>query len=381
MKRLLLLAATGALLTSASAWAAGTDVAQNPGKRGLVPPPPPAIPIVMPRTRASTTVTPAASAANDPNKIIVGTGGPFTLTGRGAETFAGTFTWKPDTPNQPLTLQVTNAPQLVKWIRVSLGNRVLATEKDFRSGGTLTLELGGTVDNGLNQITIQAGGARGAQVGWTLTSVTSAKMLSLEPDEVLQGDKVTIKGQGFPTDASKLLVQIGKKSVPVKTATPTELKIDVPKNMDIDEHTVTVWQAGKKLPGSAKLIVRGIPRLTSTNLNGCPPGYPIVIFGKNFSKKLAENRIMVGDVQAQVQSGSTTELTVICPSEGGNLYAPHGPMDLQTYLQIKLKVGKIECKDSLPLAVGNSVWQDPGFRGGSDVPEVPVDIRNNMIGE
>lgn len=381
MKRFLLLAASGALLLSASAWAAGTDIAQTPGKRGLVPPPP-AIPIVMPRSRSAAVAAPAASAVNDSNKIIVGTGGPYSLAGRGtAETFAGTFTWKPDSANQPLTLQVTTAPQYVKWIRVSLGNRVLATEKDFRGKDSLTLELAGTVDNGLNQITIQTAGARGAQVGWTLTSVTSAKMLSIDPDEVLQGDKVTIKGQGFPTDASKLLVQIGKKSVPVKTSTPTELKFDVPRNMDIDEHTVTVWQSGKKLPGSAKLIVRGIPRLTGTNLNGCPPGYPIVIFGKNFSKKTAENQIMVGNVQAQVQSGNTTELTVICPSEGGNFYAPHGPMDLQTYLQIKLKVGKIECKDSLPLAVGNSVWQDPGMRGGADVPEVPVDIRNNMIGQ
>lgn len=406
MKRLLLLAAGGGLVLNATAFPAGADqiratAANAPGARtstqakpaGLVPPPP-AIPMAIPRTgirpAASATGVPVTLPPTDQTRIlVVGTGGPFSLQGRGGnEQFTGTFSWRPDTPTDPLKLEVTanltdrTAPRW-NYIRVSIGNRLLATEKNFKkdiSRDVFTLDLTGTVDTGVNQIVITGAGERGATAKWTLSSILNAKVISVDPDEVLVGDRVTIKGQNFPTDPSKILVNLGKsKQVPVKTATASELKFDVPKNLDPDEYQVTVSINNKKCPGSAKLIVRGIPRLTSTNLTGCPPGYPIVIFGKNFSKKLAENQVTVGPVAAEVQAGTTEQLTIICPSQGSNFYdGGHAPMAFQNYLQIKLKVGKIECKDSLPVTIGNSVWQDPGLLGGKEVPEVPVDVRNNF---
>ena len=298
MKRFLLLAASGALLLQASALAAGSDVGGKRSGSGLVPPPP-AIKIVLPPGRPALPPVQSVLPVSDPNRVVVGSGGPYTLTGRGNEQFSGTFSWKPDAPTDPLTLQATVSGPM-RWIRVSLGSRLLATEKDFLGKDSLTFDLTGSVDSGVNQILVQAGGRQGDIVKWTLTSVLNPKMLSVDPDEVLQGEKITIKGQNFPTDPAKLSVQIGKKAVPVKTASQTELKLEVPKNMDIDEHNVTVWLSGKKIPGSAKLIVRGIPRLSNTNINGCPPGYPITIFGTNFSKKLAENQVWVGEAQAQL---------------------------------------------------------------------------------
>ncbi len=412
MKRFLLLAAAGGLVLNATAFPAGADqiratAANAPGARSATPtvasgpgaprannslvPPPPAIPMSLPRSRSTGKAIsfPTLPSVDASRTVVVGSGGPFNLQGRGAnEQFAAAFSWKPDSPTDPLKLEVTaNLTDRLspRWnyIRVSIGNRLLATEKNFKrdvSKDVFTLDLTGTVDSGVNQIVIQGAGERGATAKWTLSSILNAKVLSVDPDEVLVGDRVTIKGQNFPTDATKILVNIGKnKQVPAKTATTTEVKFDVPKNIEPDEYPITVSISNKKVPGQAKLIVRGIPRLRSTNLTGCPPGYPIVIFGQNFSKKLGENQITVGQVQAQVQSGSTTELTILCPSEGSNFYdGGHAPMEFQTYLPIKLKVGKIECKDSLPITVGNSVWQDPGLLGGKDVPEVPVDVRNNF---
>lgn len=346
----------------------------------LLPPPAPVVPTVQPRSVAPSAPQVITSAPVDPSVVIVGSGGPFNFRGTGSEDFPALFSWKPDAPTDPLKFRVeassfTGSPS-IRWVRVLLGSRVLATEKNFKNN-VLELDLTGTVSSGTNQIVIQGGAAPGASMKWTLQTVLNSKVASVDPDEVVLGDTVKIKGQNFSTEIKKNKVFVGKKEVPIKTAGSNELVVTIPKFFEINEHKVTVIVNGKPATGNPKLIVRGVPRLTGKSLDGVPPGYRFAIFGENFSKKLNENVVMIGDQQAPVVDGNTEQLFVICPSEGGNFWAPHAPDQIQEPLQIKLKVGKIECKNTLGIFVGNSVWQD-GMRGGPDTEIVPVDVRNNF---
>lgn len=354
------------------------------GKDGkLLPPPAPEVPTVKPSAPQRSQAQPATQVVtgDQAKTIVVGSGGPFTFSAKNSDEFATLFAWRPDGTNDPLKLTVTAASftgnPRVRWMRVLLGNQVLATEKNFK-GDTLELDLSGRVPAGTNQIVIQGGGIPGSSAKFTLTSVLNPKMLAIDPDEICVGDSFKIKGTNFDPDLKKMRVIVGKKEVQITSGSSTELKCTVPKSFPIDEHPVTLMAYGKPCPGSGiKLTVRGIPRLTGKSLDGVPPGYKFAVFGENFAKKLADNQVWLGDVPAQVVEGNTEQLFIICPSEGGNFYAPHNPDETQKPLEIRLKVGKIECKNKLPIFVGNSVWQD-GMRGGPDTEVVPVDVRSNF---
>lgn len=358
------------------------------GGKSLIPPPPDLSTITGGKgKRRAKRKTPeaegqaGAQAGPEDKMVTVGSGGPFKFTGRSRDQFLAAFDWKPDDKDDQLTLTAKFSPvdQASKaahfnWLRVTLGNRMLATEQTLKGKSELKIDLTGSVEDGANQIAIEGQGMSGATLEWKLTTPKKLKLSSVNPDEVVVGQDLTLKGENFDPNSSKDTITLGKKTFNPNTATNVELKLRIPADFPPGDYTVKVAANGltsKEL----KVTVRGIPELTGTSLNGVPPGAQLIIYGKNFSKKLHENKVTFDGQQAEVVGGGTEQLTVVVPNFYTGLTNDTAGIAGQVGIPIKVKVGKVDSKNSVPINVGNSTWQDPGLRTGPDVPTVPVDWR------
>lgn len=370
MKRNLILLSVTLLVAQQGAMAdAITGGAINiKGKKTVVPPPPKeAMPgnktmiiPAMPGTVRPTASQIVAPDTGDAQLVTVGEGGPYTASANGqAQRFADYLELKKDLEVAKLTLSIENKG--FKWFRLLIANQVVATERSLDRSGVGKLDISGIVQPGSNQVVVQAGGAAGSQISWKVTTVATAKLDRIDPDEAIVGDTVSLKGTHFALNPSSNEVTIGGSAkAKVASAKATELKIEIPQNA----------QPGDKVPVTAKVNgvktntitfkLRGIPQVTGTNLQGVPPGQNLTVFGKNFSKNLGENRVFFDNTPAEIQSGSTTELQVIVP------FIPYREGHYPS--QVKVQVGKVMSKTSVGVQVGPQMYADPGFEAGRDVP-------------
>lgn len=362
---------------------AGQGGTSNPpakkGSKGLIPPPPPgttigkdAGDIVGVKKKKKKAGTATAEATKD----LTVAAATYTFTGgKAQEQFSTLFDWKPDDPQNKLTFTANLSPlggsgTHFNWLRVMMGGRVLYGERDLANKTTVSMDLTGQVPNGTNQILVQGQGTAGASIDWKLTTPIKVKLTSVNPDEAVVGSDVTLKGSNFdPTPANDKVI-LGKKTISVSKASSTELKIRIPKDFTPGDTEVKVAVNGQESK-ALKITIRGIPELSGTNLHGVPPGAELVIFGKNFSKKLGENQVFFGETQVSPVSGTTEQLTVVVP----NFQAGLGEVAGQVGIPIKVRVGKIDSANTVPVTIGNSMWEDPGLREGPGVPTVPVDWR------
>lgn len=352
-------------------------------KGGLIPPPPPDIvsgAMIPGKRRAKRRIQVGPGGAPVEKLVVVGQGGPYRFSGKTKEEFTQTFMWNPDDRADNLTLKANFSPlqgpnPKFIWLRVMIGNRLLATEQTLKNKTSFTLDLTNGVENGLNQIVVDGSGTPGATFDFKLTTPRKVKLTAVNPDEVVVGQDLTLKGENFDPAPSKDTITLGKKQFPANTATgTTELKLRIPANFEPGEYLVKVSVDGLSSK-ELKVTVRGIPELTGTNLNGVPPGAQLVIYGKNFSKKLGENSVRFDNTQAEVVACTTEQLTVVVPNFYTGLEGDTAGVAGQVGIPIRVKVGKIESKNTVPINVGNSTWMDPGLQTGPNIPTVPVDWR------
>lgn len=88
------------------------------------------------------------------------------------------------------------------------------------------------------------------------------------------------------------------------------------------------------------------PELSSISMLSAPPGTEVTITGKNFAKNPKDNKVLFGEVAANVLSGSAESLTVVIPE-----------MDYpQLGVSITVQVGKIKSKSELHIDVQNKEY-------------------------
>lgn len=360
LSALVLLANTAAMAADTATTATKTAAAK---RKVILPPPPPDASIVTrkKRVRVMPADTQATVSATD-EIVTVGTAGPYTARDNKVQRFTDYLDVKAGQNSAPLTMSIENNG--FSWFRMFISNELIATEKDLR-GGSGTIDLSGVAQTGNNQIVIQAGGSPGAQISWKVTTKAAAKLDSAEPDEALVGDEIKLKGQRFSTVASENKVFFNNKTGEVKSATAKEIKVKIPKDVEIGDNKVSV-KVGGQTTNSLKMKIRGIPEITSSNLQGVAPGQTIIIYGKNFSKDMKENKVYFGDTPAEIVSGGIDNLTVIAP------YGTPVVETLTTPLNVKVQVGKIASKNTIPIQLGPKMFHDPGVYAGPDTPVLPT---------
>jgi len=214
----------------------------------------------------------------------------------------------------PLTLTFYNGTDTAPgfaWLRVSIGGRPAYTEKDFKGGRVFADNVSGDIGPGATQIVIDAGGRIGSTVQWVLTTPKPV-LTKAQPDKVPTGQAFTLQGKNFCRVANVNVVTIDKKPAQVVSATDTDLQVKVPNDAKGGKAEVLVAVAGMKTE-PLTITIQPKPEVTSVNMFSAPPGQPLVISGKNFSPKAAENKVQIGDYPAEVTQASPTSLTVTIP--------------------------------------------------------------------
>lgn len=352
------------LLTSALLLLNGTCI--NPAlaksaSRPALPPPPPVVEMrFQPEVIRPMPPVPAATPAKD--VLVLGSGGPYTSRNMRIQRFTDYVDVKAS--GAPIMMTITNNG--FSWFRITIANQMIATEKTLAGKREATINLTDTIQSGSSQIAVEGAGYVGATLSWKVTTKTQAKLTSVTPDEAIVGDTVKLKGERFSTSTSEDKVYFNSAAGQVISATATEIKVKIPTNATLGDNNVYVKVTGVDT-NKIKMKIRGIPEVSGTNIQGVPPGQQVIIFGKNFSSKLGENKVYFGDTPAEVVAGTESQLTVIAPTPP--YHAGHTPS------AVRVEVGKIKSKNSVNVQIGPQMFADPSMNPGGpgyDVPSLPV---------
>lgn len=277
---------------------------------------------------------------------------PYVARTNTAQRFVDYINFGPGQEKLPLTLTFRNgkveddeqvAPRYA-WIRASVGGSSVLADNEFASKGTVAIDLTGKVGAGADQIIIEVGGIAGSTLSWTVTA-PKVVLTSSKPEEVAPGDKLTLNGANFSTNAVDNIVNFGDKQAQVISATDSKLQIKVPDDAQTGKVTVSVLLCGMQSQ-PIQVKVKAVPELESTSWMEGPPGLEVEITGKNFGKNLSDNKVFFAEYQAYVSAATPTKLTVIVPEMPNPYYdAP-----------VTVQVAGVKSKNSLKFQVYNRVF-------------------------
>jgi hypothetical protein len=142
-------------------------------------------------------------------------------------------------------------------------------------------------------------------------------IVSFTPDKGAPGTVVTISGSNFTSLTGTTMVTINSASATITNATPTELTIIIPS--DVQPGKINVYtnvEAGTFLATSSTTnftvpapVITSFPDQTTA-------GSEFTITGNYFSTiSASDNKVKIGDIDAEVKSVTSTSLTVKVPSE------------------------------------------------------------------
>lgn len=369
MKASVVLALSLAVFSAQPSFAANAEPTKRPRTGKLAVPPAPKVPTLDPSKamkKAEPSAAPAAKAAVSAEKRVTIGSGTYVVKDAKKVQYATLFNLDKQYGDSKLIFKVntaaikSNYSPHFSWVRIFIGNRLLASEKDFMNKDEISLDLSGTIDPGTNQVVVQGVAAPNTAISWSLTTDVRAKITSIDPTEVALGETLTINGQFFDPKPENNKVSIGGKAAPLFSATDSELKLKVPADCRTGEVDLVLTVNGAKA-GSQKITVRGIPEVSGVDWQAIPPGQTLQVFGKNFSKKLGENKVLFDDIEVAPQSGTTEQLTVIVPY----VNIVYGA---KIMTKLSVKVGKTESKNSLQIKVGPQQFVDPDLGKGNDFP-------------
>jgi hypothetical protein len=247
----------------------------------------------------------------------------------------------------PLTMTFKNGSETAlpfESMRIFLAGRLLGTEKNFKSR-VLTMDMSGALAVGGTQLIIEAFGPAGASLSWQITT-PRVSVSSIAPKEAAPSDKIVITGKNFNRGA---LVQIGKQWAKITELSATKMTVQVPADIEGGKQQLIVTQATIKSKAQ-ELTIKAAPSVTGIDTLSAPPGQPVGITGKGFSKNASENIVTFNGTPASVTSASATHLSVIIPE----MSFP------QWDVQIKVKTNGQESKDSVKMNIQSRVIENSG---------------------
>lgn len=148
------------------------------------------------------------------------------------------------------------------------------------------------------------------------------RLSGLEPDVVLPGAEIVIRGQKL--DGKNPAVTIGGMRATVKEATPTALRVEVPRiDSMLEGQAVSVSvQAGGETARPLTLTLGHLPLLTQMEPQRGEAGEKVVIKGRGFDPDPVANVVTFSGEPAVVLTASEQQLEVIAPAvpAPGNLF-------------------------------------------------------------
>ncbi len=253
----------------------------------------------------------------------------------------------------PLIMSIYNgsyeAPSF-KWFRIIVNGEVLASEQDMHGKEAASKDVSGLIGGSNLQVQVEAGGAPGANLWWTL-STDQLELRYAQPQQVMPGGEMKLIGSNFPNNPALLSVTMNGVSARVISASNNSLVVQVPTNAGLGVNRVQLRSGAiVSSPISVTVASRPVPEILSIDCWMAPPGGTINISGRNFSPDANSNKVFFGTVEAQVRQASTTELTVVVPNWS------YGPNQLN--IPISIEVDGMRSANTFPFDIG------PMYHGG-----------------
>lgn len=233
----------------------------------------------------------------------------------------------------PLTLTVYNgsaeAPSF-KWFRIMINGEIVASEQDMRGKEIASKDVSGIISGSNLQVQIEAGGVPGANLWWTLSTDQMA-ITGVEPQQVLPGQELKLIGENIPATPDLLTVTINGRPARVISATVNSVIVQVPESATPGTNDISLRSAKQvSNPIAVSVVSRPVPDILGIvdDIWMAPPGGTITINGRNFSPNTVEDKVMFGQVAAEVSSATFNQLVVVVPNW------PYGPSQLNIPLTV-----------------------------------------------
>ncbi|HVX46633.1 MAG TPA: RHS repeat-associated core domain-containing protein [Mycobacteriales bacterium] len=149
-----------------------------------------------------------------------------------------------------------------------------------------------------------------------VTALTADKLTVVQagPDTVVAGGQYTVYGTGFGAHPDQARVRIGGADVPIRSAQPGQIVVEVPASVEggqvsltADGHTVEA--------GTVTVLHR--PAISSISDHVVDGSGTFTVTGSGFDAVASRNTVTIGGTRVQVRKATESELTVRAPGSGG----------------------------------------------------------------
>jgi hypothetical protein len=279
----------------------------------------------------------AAGRTTVPASAIYGLLG-LALVGGGYMAFKAFWKWPPlltavvpgkTEPGQTVTLSGQNfdgdgAKNVVRFGELA-GQVSSASDKQLSVSVPASLAATGPVDVA---VSVETRAGRTKPV--TLKVYRAPKVTSAEPDVVMPGDEVVLKGQNL--SGKPLSVNIGGMVAEVKEAQSDLVRITIP-NLPITEgrKVLVSVQIGPDSAKPAEIMFGRLPLVLGASPNRGSAGDKVIVRGRGFDPNPKANLVTFSGQPALVLAATANELTVAAPT------APNADTQSDTEVAVKAK--------------------------------------------
>ncbi|MDP3279290.1 MAG: IPT/TIG domain-containing protein [Deltaproteobacteria bacterium] len=209
-----------------------------------------------------------------------------------------------------VTLRGVNFPSDRALVQVRLNDVEVPVESVSREAIVVTVPTAG-LQPGPAQFSVIARlqGTGRAPMEWFV--LVPSRITALEPAAAAPGSSVVIRGDGFESDPSRLIVRLGTQAVRPTSVSPTAIVFTVPRNAQ--SGSVSLEAVGRA-PASAALRVTNPPAIRSVSPNKAPPGGRIVIRGDRFGADATAVSVLIGEVACTVSVVTPREIVAQLPA-------------------------------------------------------------------
>ncbi len=135
----------------------------------------------------------------------------------------------------------------------------------------------------------------------------------MEPTSGAPGARVTLRGEHFGTEASRVTVAFGTANATVVSAAPTAVVVTVPEGAASGHVAVTAGGVGPVLSPTEFRVMAPVS-VARFDPRAGDIGERVTMTGTGFSTVLTENTVQLGTIAARVVSATPTELVVEVPA-------------------------------------------------------------------
>jgi hypothetical protein len=192
--------------------------------------------------------------------------------------------------------------------RVLLGDQPLrvleATSTELR------VQVPDDADSGMLRVSTAAAPQLTAAVPFEVLRAPS--LSGFEPPAGPPGTELRVRGAGFGSDAQAVLLKLGERPLTITALTPTELRARIPAAAESGELTLVVRERGRASAAS-EFVVTAPLALDEIEPREGPRGSEVVLRGRGFSPRAADQQVTFAGVVAQLTAATPEQLTVRVP--------------------------------------------------------------------